>query len=65
MISKTPNWITDIKTTPLQDSSKTPMGVRIEVMGIRWGAVYHTQIKVRLDESETRVNVSLKMQRKP
>jgi curved DNA-binding protein CbpA len=65
MISKAPEWITDLKTTALQENSKFPMAVKIEAMGIKWGQTYSSQIKVRLDESEASVEIELHMQKKP
>ncbi len=65
MINKTSEWITGLKTVPLQDNSKLPMAVNIEVMGIKWGGIYSSQVIIRLDESEAKVGVWLHMQRKP
>ncbi|NVM23486.1 MAG: DnaJ domain-containing protein [Desulfobacterales bacterium] len=64
-IGKFPEWIRLIETTPLQSSSKLPMRVKIEAVGIRWGAVYSSQVVVRLDGNEAKVEVRLRTQKKP
>jgi hypothetical protein len=65
LISQPPEWIMVVKTTPLQDRGKLPMRVEIEAMGVQWGETYSSQIVIRLDESEARVKVKLKTQKKP
>lgn len=65
LLSKTPEWLKIAQTKPLQASSKLPMQVELEAVGVQWGKVYTTQIAVRLDESEKIVKVELKMQKKP
>jgi len=65
LISETPKWLRVVKTISLQGDNKLPMKVEIEAMGIQWETVYSSEIKVRLDESETRVKVELKTMKKP
>ena len=65
LIKKTPEWLRVVSTVPLQGDSKLPMQVQIEAIGIQWGAVYSSEVVVRLDENETRVKVELRTQKKP
>jgi len=65
LISQPPEWIRVVKTTPLQDHGKLPMRVEIEATGVQWGGTYSSQVVIRLDESEARVRVKLKTQKKP
>ena len=65
LIGKTPEWVRILKTVPLQSSSKLPMRVEIEAVGIQWGKVYSTPIVVRLDDVESIVKVELHMCKKP
>ena len=65
LISKTPQWVRVVQTTSLQDYSKLPMRVDIEANGIQWGKIYRSEIVVRLDENETKVEVALRTQKKP
>ena len=65
MISNPPEWIRITKTIPLQSRHKLPMQVNIEATGIQWGKTYSADITVRLDESEAKVRVELRMAKKP
>jgi len=65
LIKKTPEWLRVVRTVPLQGDSKLPMQVQIEAIGIQWGAVYSSEVVVRLDENEARVKVELRTQKKP
>jgi len=65
LIGKTPEWLRVAQTRPLQSYSKLPMEVKIEAIGIQWGTEYSSQVVVRLDESEARVKIRLRTQKKP
>jgi curved DNA-binding protein CbpA len=65
LIGKFPEWVRLVETKPLQSRDKLPMRVQIEAMGIQWGKVYSTQLAVRLDDNEARVEVRLRTQKKP
>lgn len=65
LIGKTPEWLRVVQTKPLQSNSKLPMEVQIESIGIQWGTEYSSQVVVRLDESDARVKVRLRTQKKP
>lgn len=65
LISNPPEWIRIAKTIPLQHGHKLPMQVNVEAIGTQWGKTYSAEIKVKLDESETKVRVELRMAKKP
>lgn len=65
LISNPPEWIKIVKIASLQKHSKLPMQVHLEAMVIHWGKVYSSDIVVRLDGSEAKVNVKLRTQKKP
>lgn len=65
MISKTPEWLRVVETKSLQRNKKLPMQVQIEAIGIQWNTTYSSQILVRLDGSEAKVTVRLRVRGKP
>ena len=65
LISKTPDWLTVVRTKPLEKDMKLPMMVLIEAVGKKWGATYTSPIIVRLDSSEAKVMVKLRVKNRP
>ena len=65
LIQTPPEWLKVVRTVPLQDGSKLPMRVDVEVAGIQWGKVYSSEIIVRLDDKEAKIKIKLRMQKKP
>jgi hypothetical protein len=65
LISEPPGWIKMVKTTSLQKHSKLPMRVHMEAIGIDWGKTYSSELVIRLDNSETKVKIKLRTQKKP
>jgi DnaJ-class molecular chaperone len=63
-VSSPKDCITGIETFPLNKPSKLPMRVDVDVMGTKWGVKYTAEVKVRLDDSETRVKIDLQTQKK-
>jgi len=65
LIGPTPEWVKITNTKALYDGSKLPLQIQLEATGIQWNKEYSTEIRVRLDESETLVIIRLRTERKP
>ncbi|MFC1861470.1 J domain-containing protein [Chloroflexota bacterium] len=64
MISDPPKWIIIKQTKALYPTSKLPMQVDIEAVGIYWGKTLSSRIKVKLDETEKSVEIKLRTKKK-
>jgi len=65
LISTPPEWIKIVRTKSIYQDSKLPMQVDIEAMAIHWSKTIISKVKVRLDESETTIDIKLRTQKKP
>jgi hypothetical protein len=65
LVGQTPEWVKIINTKTIFDGSKLPLQIQLEVVGVQWDKEYSTEIRVRLDDSETSVNIILRTKTKP
>ncbi len=65
LISAPPKWVKILKTTPVKSVTKLPMYVLLEVQGSQWGKDYSSEIRIRLDDIEERVKITLQMKKAP
>ena len=65
LVGQTPEWVKIINTKTIFDGSKLPLQIQLEVVGVQWDKEYSTEIRVRLDDSETSVKITLHTKSKP
>jgi len=65
LIGQTPEWVKIINTKNLFDGNKLPLRIQLEAVGIQWNKEYSTEIRIRLDASETLVKIRLRTEKKP